>query len=245
MTRKSGTGGSIMNMRYEPEGPAGFEGGPASYPTEAPLPTTATTTATTSAGMGDRAGEAGSHMADVTKNQAGRVAGEAGRQAKNLMGQARTELTDQAGQQQERVASGLRTMSEQLTSMGDQAEAGMAADLVREAAQRTGSVADWLQARDPGSLVEEVKSFARRRPGTFITIAAVAGVALGRVTRAAVTNATETSGSHTTGMSSTGTAATGVVTPGVVPPVTTYTEPGLETEYSAGSEYSDVRDVTP
>jgi hypothetical protein len=218
-----------MNTRYEPDGPAGFEGSPASYPTDVPL----TAEDTANQGLGDRAGQAGSHMADVTKNQAGRVASEAGAQVRNMMGQARTELTDQAGQQQERVAGGLRTMSEQLTSMGDNAEGGMAADLVREAAQRTGSLADWLQARDPGSLVEEVKSFARRRPGTFITIAAVAGLAIGRVTRAAVTNATESGDTRTAGMT------------GAVPPVPRYTEPGLETEYSAGPEYSDIRDVTP
>ena len=220
-----------MNTRYEPERPAGFEGSPASYPTDEPV----TTENTTREGLGDRAAQAGSHMADVTKSQAGRVASEAGQQAKSLMGQARAELTDQAGQQQERAAKGLRTMSEQLTSMGDQADAGMAADLVREAAQRTGSLADWLQAREPGSLLQELKSFARRRPGMFITIAAVAGVAIGRVTRAAVTNAKEPSG---TGSDTT--AATGAV-----PPVNRFTEPGLDTEYSAGAEYSDVRDVTP
>ena len=38
--------------------------------------------------------------------------------------------------------------------------------------------------RDPESLLNEVKSYARRRPGMFIGIALVAGVVAGRLTRA-------------------------------------------------------------
>ena len=59
---------------------------------------------------------------------------------------------------------------------------GLATDLVREASTRVNGVASWLGDRDPESLLAEVKSYARRRPGMFIGIALVAGVVAGRLT---------------------------------------------------------------
>jgi hypothetical protein len=56
-------------------------------------------------------------------------------------------------------------------------------DLVRQAADRSASVASWLEGRDPGSLLDEVKTFARQRPGTFLLLAAGAGILAGRLTR--------------------------------------------------------------
>jgi hypothetical protein len=60
---------------------------------------------------------------------------------------------------------------------------GVASDLVRQAAERSSSIASWLDGRDPGSLLDEVKSFARQRPGTFLLLAAGAGVLAGRLSR--------------------------------------------------------------
>lgn len=204
---------------------------------EPPLGTNAPdSNAPDSSGLPDRAASEGAHVAEVAKGEAGKVTGEAGRQARSLMDQARSEANDQATQQQERAVSGLRKVSDQLQSMGDTAEEGLAGNLVREAAQRTGSFAEWLDARDPGSLLDEVKSFARRRPGTFIAIAAVAGVTMGRLTRAAVSNATQ---SDSTQFKSTAEPVT-VPTQYAAPAA-----PGLDTEFTATNEFSDIRDVTP
>ena len=60
---------------------------------------------------------------------------------------------------------------------------GVASDLIRQAADRSESVASWLDNRDPGSLLDEVKSFARQRPGTFLLVAAGAGMLAGRLGR--------------------------------------------------------------
>ncbi|MET1043953.1 MAG: hypothetical protein ABWX59_07515 [Microbacteriaceae bacterium] len=144
--------------------------------------------------LGHDAANKGQHVAGVAKDQAGRVAEEAGTQARRLYYQARGELTDQASTQQQRVASGLRSMSDELRQMGDNSEqSGMARDLVRQAADRTGAVADWLNQRDPGSLLDEVKQFARRRPGVFIAVAVGAGLVAGRLTRAMVSEAKDES----------------------------------------------------
>jgi hypothetical protein len=132
----------------------------------------------------DSAQEAGQRVAGVAKDQAASVASEATTQAKDLLKQGRDELSDQTAQQQARVASGLHSLSHRLTSMASGSnEQGLAADLAREAAQRTDALASWLDGREPGQLLEEVRSFARERPGAFLGIAAAAGVLAGRLGR--------------------------------------------------------------
>jgi hypothetical protein len=142
------------------------------------------------AGVGQGAAEAGQHVAGVAKEQAATVAAEASAQAKDLLAQTRTELSEQAALQQQRIATGIRALSEELSSMASRSQQpGMATDLVAQASDRAGDLAGWLDARDPGSLVQEVSSFARRRPGAFLALAAGAGLLAGRLTRGAVTGA--------------------------------------------------------
>ncbi|MFF9564274.1 hypothetical protein ACF1AJ_13085 [Leifsonia sp. NPDC014704] len=151
------------------------------------------------------AAEAGKDVAATAKEQAKNVAGEAKSQAKDLYRQTQEELRTQAAQQQERVASGLRSVGDELDQMASSSESGgLATDLVRQAAQRTHAIAGWLNERDPGSLLNEVKSYARRNPGTFIAAAAIAGALAGRLTRALASGGDD---SGSTG-SSTGTAGT-------------------------------------
>jgi hypothetical protein len=64
-------------------------------------------------------------------------------------------------------------------------------------AGRTDSVASWLEAREPADLLDEVKSFARRSPGTFLAIAVGAGVLAGRLTRGAKDAAKDTTATYT------------------------------------------------
>jgi hypothetical protein len=159
------------------------------------------------------AAEAGKDVAATAAEQAKNVAGEAKSQAKDLYRQTQQELREQAAQQQQRVASGLRSVGDELQQMAASSEqGGLASDLVRQAAQRTQSVAGWLDQRDPGSLLEEVKSYARRNPGTFIAAAAIAGALAGRLTRALASGGDSGSGSSassgTSGIGSTG-ASTG------------------------------------
>jgi hypothetical protein len=128
--------------------------------------------------------QAGQHVASVAKDQAATVTSEASKQAKNLLGQARSELSQQASTQQQRVADGLKSLSQELHSMSQHSDQpGPVAQLARHGAQATEQVASWFDGRDPGALVEEVRSFARRRPGTFLLLAAGAGLMAGRLTR--------------------------------------------------------------
>jgi hypothetical protein len=94
---------------------------------------------------------------------------------------------DQSGQQQQRIAGSLRTLADDLTSMSGSSERpGVANDVVREVADRAAGAATWLEQRDPGSLLHEVRQFARQRPGAFLAIAAGIGVLGGRFSRAMV-----------------------------------------------------------
>lgn len=133
--------------------------------------------------------EAG-NVVETGKSEASAVAHEAVSQVKSLYSQTQRQLSDQAATQQERVASGLRSVGDELSSMASNSDnQGLGADLVREASNRVSSVASWIGDRDPAALLGEVKSYARRRPGMFIGIAALAGLAVGRLVRALGENA--------------------------------------------------------
>ncbi|WP_104087908.1 hypothetical protein [Cryobacterium sp. N19] len=67
--------------------------------------------------MGDTAAHAASEVADVTKDEVGKVAAETKKQTKDLLTDARSQLTEQASEQQARVAEGLRSISDELTQM--------------------------------------------------------------------------------------------------------------------------------
>ncbi|MFE4227885.1 hypothetical protein ACFRJ8_08370 [Arthrobacter sp. NPDC056886] len=141
---------------------------------------------------GHAAGEA-KNVAHTAKAEAANVASEVKTSTRDLLHQAKADLTDQAGTQQQKAAEGIRTISSQLHTMADASDQpGVAADLIRQAAERSQSVASWLENRDPGSLLEEVKSFARQRPGTFLLAAAGAGILAGRLGRSLQAGAPDT-----------------------------------------------------
>ena len=138
------------------------------------------------------AADAASHVAGVAKEQAGQVATEATRQVKHLVGQAQSELSSQASSQQERAATGLHSVGDQLSAMASGSGGpGVAADLAKQAADKVHEVAGWLENKEPADLLAEVRSYARRRPGMFLAIALGAGLVAGRLVRGATTNPDE------------------------------------------------------
>lgn len=128
----------------------------------------------------------------TAKDEASHVVGEAKVQAKDLYAQTQKELTDQASTQQQRLSVGLRSVSDELGAMASNSEgSGVASGLVQQVSTRLSSAASWLGDRDPGSVLAEVKRFARQKPGTFILGAAIAGIVVGRLTRALASNAAD------------------------------------------------------
>ncbi len=128
--------------------------------------------------------ESATQVAGTVKEQAGAVKAEVGNQARQLFDQARTEVSDQAATQQQRVAGGLHSLADEVQSLlNGQPKEGVASDVARMASDKAHEIADWLDRRDPASLVEEVKSFARRRPGAYLAIALGAGIIAGRLAK--------------------------------------------------------------
>ncbi len=134
--------------------------------------------------VADDAKEGAAQVADTVKQETREVAHDVQRQAKDVYRQVRSEATDQASSQQRRAASGLHSLASELDQMVSGAQdRGVASDLAQQAAQRVHTLATWLEAREPGDLVEELRAFARRRPGAFLAGAAAVGVVAGRMTR--------------------------------------------------------------
>ena len=134
--------------------------------------------------LGHSSVQAGKHVADVAREQASGVAAEAGRQGRDMLQQAQGQLEEQAARGQQRLADRLLSLSDELRSMADASgQGGMAAGLAHQVASRVGDAGQWLGDRKPGQVVDEMQSFARRKPAVFLTLAAGAGLVAGRLTR--------------------------------------------------------------
>jgi len=127
---------------------------------------------------------AGQRVAHTAMEQGRQVVQETRDKACGMADQAQTQLQQQVGEQQKRAAGSLHDLGEQLRSMADKTEqSGLATDLVQQASGRVEQVADWMDRREPGQALDDVRNFARRHPGAFLTGAAIAGVMVGRLTR--------------------------------------------------------------
>jgi hypothetical protein len=137
--------------------------------------------------VGRTAADAAGQVAGTAVDQARNVAQEAKVQARDLVGEARGQVQQQARNGQAKVTDGLRALVRELREMAEGGQkSGPASEVARQAADRADQVADWLGEREPGDLIEEMRSFARRRPATFLIGAGVAGAILCRLTRGAV-----------------------------------------------------------
>lgn len=144
--------------------------------------------------VGTTAKHEAAHVAGTAKDQAKEVAAETKAQARDLLREGRTQARDQARQGQRRAADGLTSLSDELRQMADTGQSGLASDVARQAADKAHDLALWLQKREPGDLVEEARSWARRNPGTFLIGAALAGLAVGRLTRGIVDDQRDSGG---------------------------------------------------
>jgi hypothetical protein len=125
-------------------------------------------------------------VASEAAHQAGDVIVQAKQEVASLVDQARRELQVQLEVKGAEAAGGLRTLSSQLQALasGHPDEAGPLAGRVRDAQQVVHHLADRLEHGGSQGVVQDVTGFARRRPGTFLLGAVVAGFAVGRLLRA-------------------------------------------------------------
>lgn len=160
------------------------------------------------------ASQAGQQVAQTAKDEAGNVVSEVGQQSKQLWQKTLSELSGQATGQQQRIAGGVRSVTDELRSMAqNSSQSGVASDLAHQVADRGQRVADWLENREPRDLLDEVRSFARRRPGAFLGLAAVSGLLIGRLTRGLASDARDQANAGSTGYTGTGGYTTGYARP--------------------------------
>lgn len=179
-------------------------------------------------GVKERVSEAASQVGDVgretardARERARDVAHEASDQVHGLADRARSELRTQMDAQQQHLAGGLRSLGDELGQMaGASRDPGYASDLVQRVGDVTGQAARWFEEREPADVLHEVEDFARRRPGTFVLLAAGAGLLVGRFLRGARDASDEDrpdrggTGSPSTGSSGTGSPSGGAMSSG-------------------------------
>ena len=112
------------------------------------------------------------------------VAGAAREQLSGLGTQTRDRLTQEVESQTHHTADTVRRWADDLSQMVEAAPSGPARALVAQVADRGHQVADTLDQRGFGGLVEDVQRFARRQPAAFLGGAALAGVVAGRLAKA-------------------------------------------------------------
>jgi gas vesicle protein len=144
------------------------------------------------ANVKDTAVDAGKNVASTAKGEAANVVQETKQQAKSLLDTVGSEVRGQAGNQQQRIATAVHSLSKELGSMASSSsESGPLTDLAHQASRKGGEIAHWLENREPRDVLEELKRFGRRRPVMFLGLCALAGVVAGRLARGAVAANTE------------------------------------------------------
>ena len=144
----------------------------------------ATEAATQTAGT---AAEGAKQVASEAAQQATEVTRQATDQARQFVGEAQSQLKEQATAQTQRAASGLADVGRQIRALseGRSEGAGAAADAARQLADKVEELAGRLEQRGFDGTVEDLRDFARRRPGMFLLSAATAGFLAGRLGRGA------------------------------------------------------------
>jgi hypothetical protein len=121
-------------------------------------------------------------------------------------------------------------------------EQGIAGEVAGQAADRAASFADWLEHRQPGDMLDELRSLARRRPGAFLLGAAAVGLIGGRMTRSLAADDGSSSAKRPQGSRTAAdrTTVTGVQPAAVAPSVS----PVRGDSYTVGVRDTDTHAVT-
>ena len=123
--------------------------------------------------------------AETGKHKAAEVAEEAKSQTSQLARTAGDEARQRADGELDKLAGALSRLGDELDEMADGSSHpnGYVTALARDGARTANRLSQRLESGGLDGAVNEVKTFARRRPGTFLAAAVGVGLALGRVTR--------------------------------------------------------------
>lgn len=132
-------------------------------------------------------------VADEAAHQTKTVAHEAKAQAQQLMNDTKAEIHQQADARAHQASEGLRTFSSSITALleGRPDEAEQLRAYLEQAKSKVDAIAARVETRGPQGLVDDLSTFARRRPGAFLVAAGAAGFAAGRLARAGAATASD------------------------------------------------------
>ena len=144
------------------------------------------------ASVGRDVKDSAGQVAQTAKEEVRQVADEAKGHVQSLLSQVSSDVSGQARDQQQRAAEGLHGLADEFSQMAENSQgSGMASGLVSQAAGRLDGVAGWLEGREPADLLDDVKRYARRNPGTFLAVCGLVGLVGGRLTRSLREDATQ------------------------------------------------------
>jgi hydroxypyruvate isomerase len=133
-------------------------------------------------GVRTAAGQVGSTVGE----QAAHVTRETADQARHVVRDVRERVAAEAEEQAVRVSKQLGRIADELGEMAGAApSSSMTAGAIRSAADTSRQAARFLDERGAQGLLESARDYARRKPGTFLLGAAVAGFLVGRVAKSA------------------------------------------------------------
>lgn len=124
-------------------------------------------------------------LGQTAQQEAGQLKHEAVQHAKSLAGTVQDQAVQQAATQQERVAGQVRSYTDDLHRIvsGEQPQNDAVRQAVAAVADRAESLTQRLETAHPADLLDDVRRFAARKPGTFLAIALGVGLVAGRATR--------------------------------------------------------------
>jgi vacuolar-type H+-ATPase subunit H len=130
--------------------------------------------------------EAADRVGSTVADQAAEVKRETADQARHVVRDVRERVAAEAEQQARRVSQQLGRIADELGEMARGAPSdSMSAGAIRSAADTSRQAARFLDERGAQGLLDSARDYARRKPGTFLLGAAVAGFLVGRVAKSA------------------------------------------------------------
>ena len=143
--------------------------------------------------LAETAREETSNLAQDVRERASEVTGEVFEQGRNVVEDARQQVEAKAAAGTQQLATAFRNLGSQTQALTEGRPedapdlleyACRAADGFYGAADRLYGLSQDIQEEGVGKVLDDLQSFARRRPGAFLLGAAVAGFGLGRAVKA-------------------------------------------------------------
>ncbi|MEU4744649.1 hypothetical protein AB0G02_29890 [Actinosynnema sp. NPDC023658] len=192
--------------------------------------------------VAQHARQAAGEVGATAREQVGQVAQEATGQAKHVVRDMRERVATEAEEQARKVSRQIDRIADELGSMAENSGPdSLTAGTLRQVSDAGRQAARYLDERGARGLLDTAQDFARRKPGTFLIGAAVAGFLVARAAKSLnapyQSQSAQSSPSPQHGYTDQ-TPTTPVTTPTAVPTyASTPPEYGTSTEYGTSPEY--------